>query len=339
MSGAAEQKQLNAQTARRKIAVPTAAMIPRIGDSLSFLYLDMMRIVQDDTGLIAFPAQPAPNRRLRIPTAALSCLLLGPGTSITIPALATLARHGTTVVCTGAGAVRTYAAITGPGQSSRWLEAQAAAWADPEKRLDVAGRMYAMRFGQGVPAGVTLAQLRGLEGQRMKATYKILATQHRIGRFKRTYDPDDWDSQDPVNLALSAANTCLYGIAHAAIVALGCTPGLGFVHTGTTHAFVYDIADLYKAELTLPLAFSLHGSEYPEAEARRAFRSRLQLFRLMPRIVSDIQTLLLPDQTPLAAPDGEDTDLDDIQLVHLWDPDDGTVAGGTNYGHDQPWPT
>lgn len=336
MTGTTEPTQLSTQTARRKIAAPTAAMIPRIGDSLSFLYLDMMRIIQDDTGLIAFPAQPAPNRRLRIPTAALSCLLLGPGTSITIPALATLARHGTTVVCTGAGAVRTYAGITSPGQSSRWLEAQAQAWADPEQRLAVAGRMYAMRFGQDVPTGVTVAQLRGLEGQRMKATYKILATQHRIGRFKRTYDPEDWDNQDPVNLALSAANTCLYGIAHAAIVALGCTPGLGFVHTGTTHAFVYDIADLYKAELTLPLAFSLHASDNPEADARRAFRSKLRLFRLMPRIVRDIQTLLLPDQAPLASPDNDDTDLEDVELTHLWDPDDGAVAGGTNYGRDQP---
>lgn len=307
-------------------------MLPRIGDSLSFLYLDMMRIIQDDTGLIAFPAEGAPRRRLRIPTAALSCLLLGPGTSITAPALATLARHGTTVVCTGAGAVRTYAGISAPGQSSRWLEAQAAAWADEQTRLAVATRMYLKRFGGGVPAGTGLAQLRGLEGQRMKALYRMLATQHRLPRFKRTYDPQDWEGQDPVNLALSAANTCLYGIVHAAILALGCTPGLGFVHTGTTHSFVYDIADLYKAELTLPLAFSLHGSDNPENNARRAFRSGLRLYKLMPRIVSDIQALLLPGETP---PDDRDIDLEDVRLVHLWDPQTGAIGGGTNYGGDQ----
>ena len=245
--------------ARRRIAAPTAAMLPRIGESLSFLYLDMMRVTQDDTGLLAFPAQPAPNRRLRIPTAAISCLLLGPGTSITNPALATLARHGTTVLCTGSGAVRCYAAITPAGQSSRWLEAQAAAWADPARRLDVAARMYRQRFTGAedlIPDGATINTLRGMEGQRMKAFYRMLAKQHRLSAFKRSYDPEDWDGQDPVNLALSAANTCLYGIAHAAINALGCSPGLGFVHTGTTHAFVYDIADLYKAELSLPLAFS-----------------------------------------------------------------------------------
>ena len=316
------------------MASPTAAMLPRIGDSLSFLYLDMMRIIQDDTGLIGFPAAPAPNRRVRIPTAALSCLLLGPGTSITAPALSTLARHGTTVVCTGFGAVRTYAGVSAAGQSSRWLEAQAAAWADDERRLHVAVRMYGMRFQESVAPGTTIAQLRGLEGQRMKALYRLLAAQHNLRRFKRSYDPEDWESQDPVNLALSAANTCLYGIVHAAVLALGCSPGLGFVHTGTTHSFIYDIADLYKAELTLPLAFSLSNSDNPEADARRSFRHELRLYRLMPRIVGDIQALL--DPTTATSPSADDDfDVDNVEVVHLWDPVVGDVAGGTNYSSRQ----
>lgn len=327
-------KELTQSAARRRIAVPTAAMLPRIGDSLSFLYLDMMRIIQDDTGLIAFPAEPAPNRRVRIPAAALSCLLLGPGTSITAPALSTLARNGTTVICTGSGTVRCYAGIIPPGQSSKWLEAQAGAWADETRRLDVAIRMYEQRFGEPVPAGTSLAQLRGMEGQRMKAFYKLLAQQHRVQPFKRSYDPEDWEGQTPVNLALSAANTCLYGITHAAIIALGCSPGLGFVHTGTTHSFVYDIADLYKAELTLPLAFSLHASDNPDADARGAFRRQLRLFRLMPRIVRDIQNLLTPTATAPAEYDDDEFDIEDIELVHLWDPVAGTVSGGVNYASD-----
>lgn len=329
-------KELTQSAARRRIAVPTAAMLPRIGDSLSFLYLDMMRIIQDDTGLIAFPAEPAPNRRVRIPAAALSCLLLGPGTSITAPALSTLARNGTTVICTGSGAVRCYAGITSPGQSSKWLEAQAGAWADESRRLDVATRMYELRFGEPVSPGTSLAQLRGMEGQRMKAFYKLLAQQHHVQPFKRSYDPEDWEGQNPVNLALSAANTCLYGIAHAAIIALGCSPGLGFVHTGTTHSFVYDVADLYKAELSLPLAFSLHKSDNPDAAARHAFRQKLRLFRLMPRIVRDIQNLLSPSSSAAEAEDGEedDFDIEDVELVHLWDPVAGTVSGGVNYASD-----
>ncbi|MCI0386217.1 type I-E CRISPR-associated endonuclease Cas1e [Streptomyces sp. CNQ085] len=302
-------------------------MLPRIADSLSFLYADMVRIVQDDTGVCAH-IQANDNRTdtVYIPTAALSCLLLGPGVSITTRALTTLARHGTSVVCTGSGGVRAYAGILPDSLTTHWLEQQVAAWSDPDRRLDVAIRMYGMRFGdEEVPDNITLKQLRGMEGQRMKALYKILAQQHGIGRFRRNYHPDQWHAQDPVNLALSAANTCLYGIVHAALLALGLSPALGFVHAGTQHAFVYDIADLYKAETTLPVAFALHQSSNPEQEARRRFREELRLLRLLPRVVRDVQTLLTPDT------DTERSERNDIDMVHLWDPKAGALPAGVNY--------
>ncbi|MEE1821650.1 type I-E CRISPR-associated endonuclease Cas1e [Streptomyces sp. BE20] len=301
-------------------------MLPRIADSLSFLYLDIVRIVQDDTGVCAEVTSPQRGTEaVYLPTAALSCVLLGPGTSITARALSTLARHGTTVLATGSGGVRCYAAALPDSLSTTWLERQARAWADDTTRLAVATAMYEQRFGHGAaPPGSNLNKLRGLEGQRIKAHYRLLAQQHRIGRFRRNYDPDSWDTQDPVNLALSSANTCLYGIVHAAILALGCSPALGFVHSGNQQAFVYDIADLYKAELTIPLAFSLHSSPQPEADARRGFRDGLRLFRLLPRIVTDIQRLLAPGEN-IEQPDPEE------QLVDLWDPVSGTLPGGVNY--------
>jgi CRISPR-associated protein Cas1 len=98
--------------AHKRLAAPTLAMLPRVADSLSFLYLDMVRVVQDDTGVCAqIQGDEQRTDLVYIPTAALSCLLLGPGVSITTPALTTLARHGTSVVCVGARAVRTYAGI------------------------------------------------------------------------------------------------------------------------------------------------------------------------------------------------------------------------------------
>ncbi|MFI1935612.1 type I-E CRISPR-associated endonuclease Cas1e [Streptomyces purpureus] len=313
-------------SARRRIAAPTLAMLPRVGDSLSFLYADVVRIVQDDTGVSAeTTSADGVTTRVYLPTAALSCVLLGPGTSITQPALATFARHGTTVVCSGSGGVRCYSATTSDALTTRWLEAQVHQWSDPDRRLAVAQSMYLKRFNVPVPPSTPLNKLRGLEGQRVKALYKILSQQHRIGRFRRNYDPASWDQQDPVNLALSSANTCLYGIVHAAIVTLGCSPALGFVHQGKQHALVYDIADLYKAQLTIPLAFSLHDSPHPEAMARRSFREELRLYRLLPRIVTDIQSLLAPGETA-PVPDGHAVD-----LVNLWDPDSGSVPAGVNY--------
>ncbi len=315
--------------ARRRLTAPTVAMLPRIADSLSFLYLDVVRVHQDDTGVCAEVTSERRGREtVYLPTAALSCVLLGPGTSITARALATFARHGTTVVVTGSGGVRTYAAALPDSLTTTWLEHQVRSWADDGQRLAVATAMYEKRFGTGtVPPGSSLAQLRGFEGQRVKAHYRLLAQQYRIGRFRRAYDPASWDTQDPVNLALSSANTCLYGIVHAAILALGCSPALGFVHNGNQQAFVYDIADLYKADLTIPLAFSLHSSTNPEAEARRSFRNELRLFKLLPRIVTDIQELLAPGSA-------QDTPDPEEQLIDLWDPVTGPVPGGTNHAAD-----
>ncbi|WP_326599296.1 type I-E CRISPR-associated endonuclease Cas1e [Streptomyces sp. NBC_01803] len=303
-------------------------MLPRVGDSLSFLYIDIARIVQDDTGVDAVIDTAEGERRIPLPTAALSTLLLGPGTSITARALTTLTRHRTTVICTGAGAVRCYSATVPDEQPTRWLESQARAWGDPATRAEVARRMYLKRFGDAAPPDATVGTLRGLEGTRMRVLYRTLARQHGVRPFKRSYDPADWDGQDPVNKALSAANTCLYGIAHAAITAIGCTPGLGFVHTGKSHAFIYDIADLYKSQLTIPLAFSLHDAADPEGDARRSFREDLRLFRLLPRIVGDIQNLLEPG----SGPGDEDIEEATEELTRLWDPELGHLSGGTNYG-------
>ncbi|GLZ78348.1 CRISPR-associated endonuclease Cas1 2 [Actinorhabdospora filicis] len=311
--------------ARKRLAAPTLAMLPRVADSLSFLYLEAVRVVQDDTGVCAQINTQHGIERTYLPTASLACILLGPGTSITQPALATISRHGTTLVATGSGGVRTYAGLTSSSMTTAWLERQVTAWADPEEKLDIAKRMYRMRFeDEDIPDGLTLAQLRGLEGQHVKTHYRLLTAQHSIKRFRRNYDRDNWDSQDPVNLALSAANTCMYGIVHAAILALGCSPALGFVHSGKQHAFVYDIADLYKARVTIPLAFSLHDSDRPEQQARRRLREQFKLLRLMPTIVNDLQHLLDPDQITRTAHRTAD-------LVHLWDPITGSVPAGVNY--------
>lgn len=311
--------------ARRRLAAPTLAMLPRVADSLSFLYADVVRILQDDTGICAQVDSPRGIERVYLPTAALSCILLGPGTSITSRTLATLARHGTTAVCVGSGAVRCYAAITPTSLTTSWLEKQVRCWTDDTTRLQVAVRMYEQRFGEAVAPGTTLAQLRGMEGQRMKALYRLLAQKHRTGKFRRNYDPAAWDTQDPVNLALSAASSCLYGVVHAVVLALGCSPALGFVHNGTQHAFVYDVADLYKARITIPLAFSLAASANPERDARHRLRDQFRLLKLMPAIVTDIQRLLDPSTTiEHREPDSE--------ITSLWDPHEGPLPSGVNYG-------
>ncbi|WP_436889828.1 type I-E CRISPR-associated endonuclease Cas1e [Nocardiopsis dassonvillei] len=320
----------NEAKARKNLARPTLAMLPKVSDNLSFLYADICRIVQTDTGVCAEVAAGAGSvHRVPIPTASLACLLLGPGTSITSPALATFMRHGTTVVSCGSGGILHYGSLLPEGRTTLWLDRQARAYTDGSARLAVARRMYEMRFGEEVEEGVGIERLRSLEGQRMKALYRSLATKHRVKPFKRNYDPAEWDEQSPVNKALSAGNAALYGVVHSVVAHLGCSPAMGFVHSGKQQSFVYDIADLYKAKTTIPLAFSLHDSENPEGRARTLLRTELKLYRMIPRMVRDIQVLLDPE--------AEDEEDDEVavpsrwRVVDLWDPVLGSVSGGVNY--------
>lgn len=198
-------------------------------------------------------------------------------------------------------------------------------WNDDDRRLVITARMYKRCFGMPLPESTSMQRLHGLEGQRMKALYRALADRHKIRGFRRNYDPANWDQQNPVNQALSAANTALYGTVHSALLALGCSPALGFIHSGKQHSFVYDIADLYKADHTIPLAFSLHHSTQPDRDARLRLRRDFYLYWLLPRMVADIQNLLDPSGAP------EDEPPEEVELVHLWDPDLGPVDAGVNH--------
>ena len=92
-------------------------------------------------------------------------------------------------------------------------------------------------------------------------------------------------------------HACLYGLAHAVIVALGCAPGLGFVHVGHECSFVYDIADLYKAEVTIPIAFEV-AAQAPE-DLRRRVRDAMVEHHILERMVHDIRWLLLTEEEQL----------------------------------------
>jgi len=300
-------------------------------DQLSFAYLQMARITQDDTGVLASMETEDGPARVYLPTAAIASLLLGPGVSITQPAISTLARHGTSIVFVGEHGVRCYSSISGP-RSADMLLLAAKVTTDPDLRLAAARRMYAIRFQEDIPATYTLDQLRGLEGARMRATYAALAKRHQIA-FRRDYKRNDFESADPVNQALSSANTCLYGIVGAVLASLGIAPGLGIVHSGTSEALIYDIADMYKTEITIPLAFLCVNEGQPATAVRRKLRERLTLARLMPRIVQDIRHVYG------LAKKAEPGDLRDVEVTSLWAGGDAAVPGGVNYSDgDHPMP-
>ncbi len=264
--------------------------LPRFEDRWSYLYLEYGTLDQTSQGL-TFGNRTS---LTSIPINQLSLVMLGPGTTITHAAVKALAGNSCLLAWTGADGVKLYAHSTGGTFSARRLLRQAQLVSDEKARLEVAVRMFQKRFPGEDLAGKSLEQIRGMEGQRVRAIYTRVAAEHGLEWHGRDYDQADWGAATPANRALSAANSCLYGVCHAAIVSAGYSAGLGFIHTGKLLSFVYDVADFYKTELTVPLAFRLAATEGAPLEraVRMACRAAFYEFRLMERILPDIAEVL-----------------------------------------------
>lgn len=300
--------------------------LPKFRDGLSYIYLEHGRLEQQDQAVAYYSQEGV----VAIPAAALGVLLLGPGTSVTHAAIRQLANNGCSVFWVGEEMVRFYASGMGETRSSANLVRQAQAWADPGTHLEVVKRMYRMRFPEGLPTDLTLEQIRGREGVRVRDTYAHWSRKTGVEWKGRNYNRGNWAEADPINRALSAGAACLYGLCHAAIVSAGYSPALGFIHTGKQLSFVYDVADLYKAETLIPTAFMVVAeSEFGvEKRVRQTLRDQFREVKLLERIVSDLH--LLFDALDLSDPYAEDASAPG----ELWDLD-GTVPGGVAYGEPE----
>ncbi|GAB79420.1 CRISPR-associated protein, Cas1 family [Austwickia chelonae] len=300
----------------------------RVQDRLSFVYVERGVVHRDGNAITVTDERGT----VHVPSATIGALLLGPGTRVTHQAMVVLAESGATVAWVGERGVRYYAHGRTMARSSRWLIRQAEVVSNQRLRLAVARRMYEMRFPGEDVSGLSMQQLRGKEGARVRLAYKVAAETFGVEWSRRDYRPDDFDASDAVNMALSAATTCLYGAVHAVVVSLGCTPGLGVVHTGNDRSFVYDIADLYKVELAVPTAFEVVASKSEDVpgDTRRAMRDAIHAAKLLPRCARDVQDLLSGGKA-------EDEELDVVEWdsLELWDGGIRTVPGGVSYGDER----
>lgn len=303
-------------------------LLPKVRDSWSYLYVEHCKIDQDARAIAIHDAQG----KTSVPCASLTLLLLGPGTSVTHAAIHTLASSGCLVGWCGEESVRFYAVGTGETRSARNLMRQAFLCSSPTLRLEVVKRLYGMRFREPVDASLTLEQIRGREGVRVREAYAGASRATGVEWHGRSYRRNSWHDADPINRALSAANSCLYGVCHAAIVSAGYSSGLGFIHTGKMLSFVYDVADLYKADITIPAAFQAvrEGTDGLETRVRYACRDFFHRERLLDRIVPDIDRAL--DLTHLEGIPNFDED--EALPGGLWDPEHGVVIGGVNHGNE-----
>jgi CRISPR-associated protein Cas1 len=283
--------------------LPPLRPIP-LKERLSILYIEYGQLDVIDG---AFVVVDKAGVRTHIPIGGVACLMLEPGTRVSHAACALAGRVGTLLVWIGEAGVRLYSAGQPGGARADHLLYQAKLALDDDLRLKVVRKMYAIRFGEEPPQRRSVEQLRGIEGVRVRETYKLLAKKYGVEWKARNYDVSEWDAADIPNRCLSAATACLYGVSEAAVLAAGYAPAIGFIHTGKPLSFVYDVADVYKFETVVPVAFQVAAKPTgnPEREVRLRCRDIFRATKLLERIIPGIEEMLSAGgiSPPQAAPE------------------------------------
>jgi len=239
--------------------------------------------------------------RTHIPVGSVACLMLEPGTRLSHAAAALASRVGCLLIWVGEAGVRLYSAGQPGGARSDRLLYQAKLALDEGTRLKVVRKMYDFRFDEEVSSSYSVEQMRGMEGARVKKIYELMAKRYGIKWKGRRYDSASWGSGDLPNRCLSSATSCLYGVTEAGVLAAGYAPAIGFVHTGKPLSFVYDIADLFKFETVVPVAFKVAAQHPrdPEGMVRRACRDMFRETKLLKRIIPTIEEILAAGDIPI----------------------------------------
>jgi CRISPR-associated protein Cas1 len=270
----------------------------QLKDRLSFFYVQRGGLTVIDGCLVLTDAED--RTQYEVPARATTCIMVGPGTTVSTEAIRLAAAYGVLIVWVGEHGVRCYSAGRPWGDNIEWLDKQVKCYSDPQLSLKVAREMFYRRFGVRMERR-SLEQLRGIEGARVREMYKLKAQEFRIPWKGRKYIPGNpLGETDAPNLALNVANTCLYGLVETAVLATGMSTGLGFIHKGDRLSFVLDVADLYKMEHMVPLAFRLVAQKadgakpWPtlEMDLRRACRDYFRTSKLLDRIVNDMTSLI-----------------------------------------------
>lgn len=270
----------------------TRESLPQVKDKYPFIYLERGRLEIDDSSLKWLDSE---GNVVRLPVATLNTLLLGPGTSITHEAVKTAAAANCSLCWVGEYSLLFYAAGFQPTADSRNLRRQMELACDKKRSLEVARTMFARRFPDADLAGKTLIEMMGMEGSRVRALYQEKAQHYGVGWKGRQFTPNKFELSDTTNQILTSANAALYGILCSAVHAMGYSPHIGFIHTGSPLPLIYDLADLYKAELSIDLAFALNkemAGQYNKQLLAKRFRERVIAMNLLTQMARDITDLL-----------------------------------------------
>lgn len=314
-----------------------------VTDREGALYLERARVHVEGGRVVYTITDDEHAREFNVPHVNLAVLFLGQGTSITQDAARLLGEEHVHVAITGTGgtpmhmgALTTYTATThfrrllpiyqDPGLS---LKAGVAVMLDRIERMETVGgklaakhlrvrqidglRKAAADFKAAMPKCTDVTQLLGYEGDFSKACYREFGRMVGLQSFKRHAGAGPPDASRPLereaerialaNRLIDHGNYLCYGMAGAALWALGIPPHMSVFH-GKTRAggLVFDLADGFKDALVLPLAFSVATGKKAD-DPEKTFRARLiEAFddhKILAKAVNTVEAMLSAGEAPI----------------------------------------
>lgn len=266
-------------------------------------YLEHCRVMQKDGRVLYLTEAKNESLYWNIPIANTTVILLGSGTSITQAAMRMLASSGVLIGFCGGGGTPLLMAnevewLTPQSEyrPTEYMQGWMSFWFEEQKRLIAAkifqcARMefinkvwsndrdlrehgfmsdsndiqplmnkYSLKFQQSN----AVSELLQNEAQLTKQLYKFAAKSCRYGEFTR-----EREASDKANSFLNHGNYLAYGLAASCLWVLGVPHGFAVMHGKTRRgALVFDVADLIKDALILPLSFICASENATESEFR-----------------------------------------------------------------------
>lgn len=285
-------------------------------------YLEHARVMQKDDRVLYFLEDGQPiEKAFGIPDKNTAFLLLGKGTSITDAAVRKLAESNVVIGFCGSGGSPLFGALDlafmtpedcyRPTQYAQaWLEK----WMDEGKRVQLAKVFIEKRIRWTIEAWVkqgltippeTIRKLREVtarpssgipellsaEGAWAKSLYAYLAQLHGMSGFSR--DEGQRRKDGAINLAnsfLDHGNYIAYGYAATALHGLGIPYCFPIIHGKTRRgALVFDVADLIKDGLVMPMAFVAAKNSELDQQFRQKLIGRSQEWEVLDELMTFIK--------------------------------------------------
>lgn len=276
--------------------------------------LEQCRIMVKDEKLTYVRQEDAYQKFWSIPYGNTSVLLLGTGTSITQPAARLLAEEGVMLAFVGGGGSPLFLASQSEYRPTEYLQAWVKFWWDEQKRLQVAKYFQQQRcefvrkawkkvenlpvdpaplietYLQQIVIARDNQQLMGYEANFSKSLYALLARHFKV-KFERK--PGAGDTSDAHNSYLDHGNYLAYGLAATVLWVLGIPHAMPVSHGMTRRgALVFDVADMIKDAVILPIAFTAASQKKSDQEMRNQCIAFLDQMDSLPFMFNQVKAAL-----------------------------------------------